>query len=243
MTNTQNLIIPDNQIPSDWQTYYQEQSKKVSNPLLKQFYQAGVINENTPLKDVEFVAIDFETTGLDARVDDIISIGLIPFNIERIYCNQAKHWIVRPKQKLEEESIVIHGITHSDISDAPDLQKVLDELLSILANKIVVVHYRPIERQFFNSALMVRINEGILFPVIDTMQIEGNILYEQRTWLDKFFNRKMPSVRLAKSRTRYGLPSYSAHNALIDSIATAELLQAQISYHFSPETPIGELWR
>ncbi|MDP8052141.1 3'-5' exonuclease [Pasteurella atlantica] len=243
MTAQQNLIIPDSQIPDNWQDYYQQQAQQVKNPLLKEFYQAGVIDENTPLKDVDFVALDFETTGLDATVDDIVSIGLIPFDLKSIYCNQAKHWIVRPKQELEEESVVIHGITHSDISDAPDLRKVLDDLLTILANKIVVVHYRPIERQFFNSALMVRIKEGILFPVVDTMQIEGNVQYEKRTWLDKLLGKRMPSVRLANSRTRYGLPPYTAHNALIDSIATAELFQAQISHHFSPDMTVGELWR
>ncbi|MDP8079342.1 3'-5' exonuclease [Phocoenobacter skyensis] len=243
MTTKRKLIINDDEIPDNWQDYYQTQAQQAQNTFLKQFYQAGIVDENTPIKEIDFVALDFETTGLDATVDDIVSIGLIPFNLKSIYCNQATHWIVRPKQELDEESVVIHGITHSDVFDAPDLHKVLDDLLTILANKVVVVHYRPIERQFFNSALMVRINEGILFPVVDTMQIEGNIQYAKRSLLDRLLNKKIPSVRLAKSRTRYGLPAYTAHNALIDAIATAELLQAQISYHFSPDTPIGELWR
>jgi DNA polymerase-3 subunit epsilon len=53
---------------------------------------------------------------------------------------------------------------------------------------------------------------------------------------------KPVSIRLADSRIRYGLPHYASHNALIDAIATAELLQAQIHHHFSPDTPIGDLW-
>jgi DNA polymerase-3 subunit epsilon len=35
-------------------------------------------------------------------------------------------------------------------------------------------------------------------------------------------------LRLSSVRGRYGLPAYNAHGALIDSIATAELLLAQI---------------
>lgn len=117
-------------------------------------------------------------------------------------------------------------------------------MLKELKNKIVVVHYRPIERDFFYSALLNRIGEGILFPVVDTMQIEGNIQIEKVSgFFDKLLGKKMPSVRLANSRERYGLPAYSAHNALIDAIATAELLQAQVAYHFSPETEIQVLWR
>lgn len=231
-------------LPQNWQDFYQERSHSSQNLHLKHFYQAGIIAENTPLKALKFVALDFETTGLDASNDDIVSIGLVPFDLTGVHCNQAKHWIVHPKPPLEENSVVIHHITHSDISDAPDLQRILEDVLQELENKIVVVHYRPIERNFFYSALMKRIGEGILFPVVDTMQIEGNIEIAKVSSLwHRLQGKKMASVRLANSRERYGLPAYSAHNALIDAIATAELFQAQVAYHFSPDTPISELWR
>ncbi len=54
--------------------------------------------------------------------------------------------------------------------------------------------------------------------------------------------KKPVSIRLADSRLRYQLPHYAAHNALIDAIATAELLQAQVLHHFSRETPVADLW-
>jgi DNA polymerase-3 subunit epsilon len=58
-----------------------------------------------------------------------------------------------------------------------------------------------------------------------------------------FFKRKRPeSIRLADSRARYNLPAYAPHDALTDAIATAELMQAQIKYHFSPDTAIKKLW-
>ncbi|GAL22291.1 DNA polymerase III epsilon subunit [Vibrio maritimus] len=65
------------------------------------------------------MAVDFETTGLNPEKDGILSIGLVPFTLSRIKLNQAAHWTVRPKAKLEEESVVIHGITHNDLIDAP----------------------------------------------------------------------------------------------------------------------------
>lgn len=237
------MQLPSPQEISDWPTFFEQQTNIAKDPLLKQFYAEGVVDENTPIKDLNFVALDFETTGLNAEKDDIVSIGLVPFNLNSIYCAQSAHWIVRPKPPLKDESIVIHGITHSDISDAPDLLKILEDVLNHLHNKIVVVHYRPIERNFFDSALKRRIHEGILFPVIDTMQIEGNLQYKKLSWLKRILGNSIPSVRLANSRERYGLPPYSAHNALIDAIATAELFQAQIAHHFSLQTPIGELWR
>jgi len=42
---------------------------------LKHFYQAGWPTPDTPISQVPMVALDLETTGLDARRDVIVSIG------------------------------------------------------------------------------------------------------------------------------------------------------------------------
>ncbi len=228
----------------NWSSYYDDMQTKAKDERLRDFYHKGTVSPDTPLSHIEYVALDFETTGLDPEKDDIVSIGLVPFNLNRIFLKQAKHWYLSPDRPLEEESVVIHGITHSDIVDAPDLKKVLDEVLEALAGKIVVVHYRNIERRFFDIALKKRIKEGILFPVIDTLELESDILRKKSNpfmnWLKGY---SKASVRLGECRARYGLPSYSPHHALTDSIATAELIQAQIAYYVSPDTPIGRIWK
>lgn len=227
-----------------WAKHYNEMSINSIDKRLQHFYQQGVASESTPLSDIEFVALDFETTGLDPNRDDIISIGLLPFTLNRIYLNKSKHWYVNPNTSLNEESVVIHGITHNDIVDAPDIIKILEQVLEALAGKIVVVHFRQIERQFFYTALKERIGEGILFPMVDTFELESIIQKRKsRSFMNWLTGKKPASVRLGSSRTRYGLPGYTPHHALIDSIATAELLQAQISYNYSPETTIGQIWK
>ncbi|MFD2177264.1 3'-5' exonuclease [Veronia pacifica] len=227
----------------DWTLINKRLGKKAKDSRLKKFYQTGVVDGATPLSDVDFVALDFETTGLEHAHSDIVSIGLVPFSLSRIYCNQARHWILNPRKPLAEESVVIHGITHSDIKEAPDLRGVLDEVLEALAGKIVVVHYRRIERNFFDQALKRRIGEGVLFPVVDTLEIEAR--FHRRPWhkcLSWLINKPMASVRLADSRSRYKLPFYQGHNAMTDAIATAELLQAQVAHRYSPVHPIRGLW-
>ena len=227
----------------NWQSFYQLKAQQSRDPRLIAFYQAGTCHNETPLSEVNFVALDFETTGLDANKNSIISIGLVPFTLNRIYCRQAQHWYVSPEDRLEENSIIIHGITHSDLQDAPDFTHMLEPLLLALAGKVVVVHYRHIERNFFDSRLRALLQEGIIFPLVDTMQIEANVQNKQaggvRNWLR---GRRRGSVRLAQSRRRYNLPDYPPHDALTDAIATAELLQAQIKYYFSADTAIKKLW-
>ena len=58
------------------------------------------------------------------------------------------------------------------------------------------------------------------FAVLDTMQVE----------LARRKRREIPvqqgDLQLGRLRTQYRLPRYTAHNALIDALATAELMLA-----------------
>jgi len=227
----------------NWSAFLQLKAQNSRDQRLQNFYRSGTYTNDTPLSEVEFVALDFETTGLDPNQNSIISIGLVPFTLQRIFCKKAKKWYVTPQDKLVEESVVIHGITHSDLKGAPDLRRILEELLDQLAGKVVVVHYRRIERDFLDLNLRALIDEGIVFPVIDTMQIEADIQRQKKQGLINWLKRKKPaSIRLGNSRLRYNLPAYAPHDALTDAIATAELFQAQVSYHFSSDTTIKDLW-
>lgn len=227
----------------NWRAFLKLKAQLSHDFSLRNFYNSGTYHDETPLSDIDFVALDFETTGLDSEQNSIISIGLVPFNLQRVFCRKAKSWYIDPQDNLQEESIIIHGITHSDLQDAPDLHRILDSLLSELAGKVVVVHYRRIERDFFDQNLRALINEGIIFPVVDTMQIEADIQRTQAKGIINWLKGKRPkSIRLANSRLRYNLPAYQPHDALTDAIATAELLQAQIKHHFSPDTAIKKLW-
>lgn len=226
-----------------WPEQYRALARQSKSPILKAFYGSGCVLLDRPLSEVPMVAMDFETTGLDANQHAIVSIGLVPFTLDGIPLAQARHWVVRPRLPLHQTSVTIHGITHSDIDKAPDLEEILEELFSYLNGRIPVVHYRNIERPFLDVALRWRLGEGIRFPVLDTMAIEAH-LYPDRNpsrW-QRLMGKKPVSIRLADSRLRYGLPHYAAHNALIDAIATAELLQAQVLHHFSRETAVGDLW-
>lgn len=228
-------------MPIDWEHKFRQKQLVVEDPALLAFYEQPLPALSTPMQDVTFLAMDFETTGLNAKEDDIITIGTVPFTLNRIFLNQAKHWTVRPSRPLPDTSIVIHGITHNDIIDAPDLREVYQEVLNQMAGKVVTVHYNPIERQFFDAALQSRIGEGIEFPVIDTMEIENTIQHKQFGGLWNRLKGKRPqSVRLGQSRDRYGLPLYTPHHALVDAIATAELLQAQIAHYYHADQPLKD---
>lgn len=227
-----------------WMDYVRQQALEIEHPMLQHFYQSQFFSSDLTISDAQFVALDFETTGLDIEQDEIVSIGLVPFTLDRIRVSEARHWIVRPQCNLNDDSIVIHGITHSDISNAPELSDVLQQVLSCLEGRIVVVHYQYVEREFLNRAVEKLFGAELLFPMVDTMWLEG-VLYRAgwRNKVKRLLGKRLHSIRLADSRLRYALPRYHLHSAMSDAIATAELLQAQLKHRYSSNKSVTELFR
>ncbi|SHF05645.1 DNA polymerase-3 subunit epsilon [Modicisalibacter ilicicola DSM 19980] len=229
--------------PNDWPLFMASCAEAARDPRLRRFFAAGGPAPETPIGQASLVALDLETTGLDPGRHGIVSIGVLPFSLRRIRLSEKRYWVLNPPRTLTEKSVTLHRITHSEIASAPDLDDILDELLAVLAGRLAVVHYRNIERSFLDSAVRARLRERLMFPVIDTMQLEARLHRRRRwAWAKRLSGRKPLSIRLHESRQRYHLPPYPGHHALGDALATAELLQAQIANHYHPETPVGELW-
>ena len=227
----------------NWPTYMADQAGAAQHPALQSFYSASWPDAQTPLRDVEFMALDIETTGLNPKLHAIVSIGMIPLTLARIRSDQAWHQVIRPPGELVPESVTFHHITHADIESAPPFGRVMDEFLNRLAGKVAVVHYHHIERAFLDAAVRHHCGGNLLFPLVDTMHIEATLHPgRQPGWLARLFGKQPTSIRLADSRRRYGLPPYMAHHALTDALATAELLQAQVATHYSPDHTLGSLW-
>ena len=230
----------------DWQTRFAARARASRDPSLVAYYRQPPAAADTPIEKVPLLALDLETTGLDAATDAIVSIGLVPFDSRRIQCRAAGNWLVNPQRPLVEASIKIHGITHSDLAAAPPFAARLGRLLNAMAGRVIVVHCNAIERQFLAAAVHALTGEPFEFPVIDTMVLEERAYPPpQASLLARLFggaDAEPVSLRLNATRTRYGLPRYRPHHALTDALATAELLQAQLQYHHSPLTAVSDLW-
>ncbi len=226
-----------------WPEYLADRAERVRHPLLRDYFAAGCPDPATPIGELPMAALDIETTGLDPRRHAIVSVGVVPFTLARIPLRERRYWVLKPVRELTEQSVTLHRITHAEVEDAPDLAEILPELLEVLKGRVTVVHYRQIERPFLDSGIQARLGEGLRFPMIDTMSLEAR-LHRQSLWarFRRWLGRPPVSIRLHNSRERYGLPAYQGHHALVDALATAELLQAQVASRYSPQTPVGELW-
>lgn len=222
----------------DWSERFAGHANKAPAGRLREFYRVVPPAPETPIGDVAMIAVDLETTGLNPDKDDIVSIGMINMNMERISCRGARHWIFKPDCALSDASVSIHEITHSDVQRSPGLASRFDDVLDALAGKVVVVHFAPIERRFLAKAARRVYGYPLYFPIIDTMDLEKR--YYGTGWR-RFFARS-DSLRLDACRSRLHLPRYKAHHALNDALATAELLQAQVAHRYKPTDPVSRFW-
>ncbi len=85
-----------------------------------------------------FVALDFETTGLDTRRDAIVAVAAIPFldGMPRGGCVT----LVNPGRPIPAASTAIHGITDADVAAAPSLGDVMPALDAALDERVIVGH-------------------------------------------------------------------------------------------------------
>ena len=197
---------------------------------VRDFLSVPLVDRSRDIHAVSLLSLDFETSGLDASKDHIVSAGYVVIDGGEIQLSTARHELVKLDSSLTEESVVIHKITDDDASAGRPLEEVVGRLLQTLAGKVMVAHHALVETSFLTQACHKLYGISPRFPAIDTMKIAMR-------WLERR-NKEIEQgdLRLFNLRKRYGLPVYQAHNALSDAIATAELLQAQIAHMDSSKT-------
>lgn len=175
-------------------------------------------------RDVEYLAIDLETTGLDAQRDLILSIGYVTVHGTSVDLSTARHRVVRIDRAIPEESAVIHQITDDQMARGSEVSEVLEELLETLAGKVMIAHHASVEQGFLSNACKACWGRTLLARVVDTQVLALRTLERRQIPF------KPSDLRLYALGNRYNLPRYGAHNALSDALAAAELFLAQAAY-------------
>ena len=162
----------------------------------------------------EYICFDCETTGLNPKIDDIISIGAVVIKDNKILTSQKFERFVKPKTALQEESIKIHQIRQCDLENAQDVDDVIVEFLEFIENRPLVGYYLEFDVAMINKYIKQKI--GITLP---NRQIEVSGLYYDKVVgtipagnVDLKFDTIMKKLEL---------PKLSKHDAINDAIMTS----------------------
>lgn len=178
----------------------------------------GIPDPAVPVNAAPLLAIDLEMTGLDPASDTIISIGWVPIDAGAIDLAGASEVGLQPDpSRSVGHSATIHGIRDCDRIGGLAPAEALDRLMRALAGRIAVFHHAPLDTAFLDRALKREFGTGWLIPWIDTLD------WFRRRQADRDHDDAGGSSRLEAVRENFGLDERSAHNALDDAIACAEV--------------------
>ncbi len=115
------------------------------------------------------IAIDVETTGLDATKDAIIEIGAVRFRGPVV--EEEWNTLINPGRPIPPEITHLTGIHNETVADAPYLQQVYADLLDFVGNVPVLGHNVK-----FDLAFLSRPGGFLNNPPIDTYEMAAILM-------------------------------------------------------------------
>ncbi len=89
----------------------------------------------------EYICLDCETTGLNPKKDEILSIGAVIIKENKVLMRKTLNIFVKPSKNVTEESIKIHHIRPIDLENAVEPKEAIMELLDFMGNRPIVGYY------------------------------------------------------------------------------------------------------
>lgn len=189
--------------------------------------------------ETEFLCLDIETTGLDPRTAEMLSVGWVVIRQARVEISTATSLIVRPEGAVGD-SATIHGLTDTQCESGLGIETVLAQIFQALHGRVLVVHYAGLDKALLDRLSQYFFGGPMVVPLVDTLA------WERQRQERRHHVSDTQSLRLGDLRRAYHLPAYGQHNCLTDAIATAELLLAMVATHGDVnKTSLGDLitWR
>lgn len=175
------------------------------------------INPNAHWRDVDYCAIDLETTGLDLKKDEIVSIGVAQIRSGRVITEESFYKEVHPVKAPSLSSVRIHGLRGVDLESADPLESALPMFIKAIEGRVVIAHAAWIEFAFLKNRVR-SMGGNFSKNMLDTASLA------RRTGYAAEMKGSEPSLEsLAR---RMNLPVYSPHHALGDAMTTAVMFLA-----------------
>lgn len=155
----------------------------------------------------EFIALDFETTGLFPADDEIIDIGAVHFRDGEEIARFAT--LVNPERNLPPEISQLTGITDAMLASAPTMDKIKDDFRAFLDDFPIMAHNIKFEMSFLKQLFGLQFQPAtldsydvfaLMFPMASSHSLEALI-------------------------RSFGIRSFEHHRGLQDALDMVELLK------------------
>lgn len=162
----------------------------------------------------EVVCFDCETTGLNPKKAELLSIAALMIRGNRILTSKKLELYVKPTRAIDENSIKIHQLRHCDVENGLESTQAVTEFLNFIGSRPLVGYYLEFDVAMINKYLKNMI--GITLP---NKQIEVSGIY---------YDKKQTAIPQGHIDLRFDsiladlkLPKLGKHDAFNDALMTA----------------------
>lgn len=162
----------------------------------------------------EYIVFDTETTGLDPKNDEILSIGAVKVKDNKILTSQTFEVFLQNSCEISSQSIEIHRIRPIDLQNATIPEFGIKDFLKFIGPRPLIGYYLEFDVNMINKYI-----EPMLGIKLPNEMIEVSEIY---------FDQKISLIPQGNIDLRFDvilkdcdLPNMGVHNAVNDAIMTA----------------------
>ena len=170
---------------------------------------------------------DLETTGVDVAKDRIVEISIF-----KVYPNgnkESKTWLVNPEMKIPFLSTQVHGITDEKVANEPPFKELSGQIYNMIKDSDLA----GFNSDRFDIPLLAEelLRAGVDFDMKNRVSVDVQTIFH-----------KMEERTLSAAFKFYcGQSLENAHSAEADTMATYEILKAQLERYPELENDMKSL--
>ena len=162
----------------------------------------------------EYVCLDCETSGLNPRKDEILSIGAVHIKDNKILMRKTFNIFLKPSNNIAAESIKIHHIRAIDLENGMEPKDAILQLLEFIGSKPIVGYYIK-----FDVAIISRYTKKIIGINLPNETIEVSSMYYKTR--KKSSDYEFIDLKFDTILKNLNIPALGKHDALNDAIMTS----------------------
>ena len=168
----------------------------------------------------EWVSLDCETTGLNVRSDEIISIGAVRIAGHRILTSERLELLVRPEKGVSAESVRIHRLRERDVAQGLPLAEAMHQLLHFIGSRPLVGYFLEFDVAMLNRAIQPLLGTGLPQPKIEVSALYYDYKFSQLPPYQQHDGADI-DLRFITLMNDLKLPQRDAHDAVNDAVMAA----------------------
>ena len=172
-----------------------------------------------PYEDIRYVVLDTETTGLDIKKDNLLSIGAIVIQNKAILVEEVFEVILDQPRDLKEETVRVHGLTREDLRNGMPAEEAIKAFFNYLRADVIVAHHTFFDVTMLNKSIAQFISPNVK---LINLSLDTATLAKQIDFSDNPYGQSY-QYNLDALCKRYNLDMHDRHTAWGDALITAKL--------------------